>query len=338
MKLLKNIGVFILFSFALLLFLELFLRFTGTANRSFTDFEPNLGRGYKANSSFINFNEGFSMGHVNEFGYLGPAYPKEKKSGTFRISLLGDSFVEGFQLFDRDHFRSLCENKLNQSNINLKFEVLNFGRSGFDIANMYALLKGEVNQYNSDLYICFLSNDDIVPANVDPLRPRVFYNDSLVIETEFDKSAIKNFKLNESLAGRSAFLNMAKLAYKKTKRTGLLPILLEKFYPKKDKELVVNKDFSRIPNLTYEIISDLNPANLVFVVRDEIPAYFLDSLDSHGFDYILLEDEFDVRHFSKDDIYYWKNTHQDGHFNHLGHQIISDVLTEMVENRLNETK
>ena len=88
--------------------------------------------------NFTLFNEGFSMGQYNNNSILGPDCSIEKKTGVFRIAILGDSYVESFQVFRRDQFISIMEKQLSK-NFDKSVEVLNFGRSGFDLADMFCV-------------------------------------------------------------------------------------------------------------------------------------------------------------------------------------------------------
>ena len=95
--------------------------------------DTTFGRAFKPNARVHNKKEGSALLQVNSEGYLGPVYTKKKNNQTFRIVLIGDSFVEGIQVAEKYHFRSVMEKELNSSNTEFKYEVLNFGRSGLDL-------------------------------------------------------------------------------------------------------------------------------------------------------------------------------------------------------------
>ena len=61
---------------------------------------------------------------------------KNKSANVLRIALIGDSYIEGFQLFERHHFKTYLEQKLSQK-LKKKVEVLNFGIGGADLRGMY---------------------------------------------------------------------------------------------------------------------------------------------------------------------------------------------------------
>jgi hypothetical protein len=134
--------------------LDIFAQKAYIETKSTTDFTNEYGRCRKANMDYVFFNEGFSMGNFNKGRYLHTFYPVEKPTNTIRIAALGDSYVEGFQVFERDHFLKLTEQKLNKD-LKDSVQILNFGRSGFDFGDMYAYYETMVKDYNPDIVLFF---------------------------------------------------------------------------------------------------------------------------------------------------------------------------------------
>ena len=89
--------------------LELFFCGTKSIGLSATDWTEK-GRRLKKNWEIISFNEGFGITKTNNYGYISSSkiIPQE----DIRIALIGDSFVEGRQVFLRDHFSSVLEKNL----------------------------------------------------------------------------------------------------------------------------------------------------------------------------------------------------------------------------------
>ena len=133
----KNLFLFGTTSLIILFVLDLFVQASFIETKSPTDFDETYGRCRKKNMDYVFFNEGFSMGRFNEGRYVNSYYPPEKPDNVIRIAALGDSYVEGFQVFERNHFLKLTENELNRK-LEDSIQVLNFGRSGFDFGDMYA--------------------------------------------------------------------------------------------------------------------------------------------------------------------------------------------------------
>ena len=112
MNKIKNILLFIVTCFVTVFVLDIYIYSSMIQNRSSIEYSSNFGDVRIPNSMFLNLEEGFGFGSFNEFGYLGPSYAKEKSEDVIRIALIGDSYVEGYQVIDKLHFRNLTESKL----------------------------------------------------------------------------------------------------------------------------------------------------------------------------------------------------------------------------------
>jgi hypothetical protein len=88
-------------------------------------------------------------------------YSIEKPDNTFRILTLGDSFTFGLFVDTKDNWTELLEDKLNNELRNTcnykKFEVINLGLSGFDIAYISKRYEDIGAKYKPDLIIFFES-------------------------------------------------------------------------------------------------------------------------------------------------------------------------------------
>ena len=146
---------------------EVYFRTTEISLPSFVVDDPVLGRTFRPNARAALLQEGFYMDRINEYGYLGPAYPPEKTKGSLRVALCGDSFVEAFQVFPQWNLRSVLEAELSKR-LGRRVEVLNFGRSGQDLRTMYTYYKDLVSQFQPDITIfividhAFLGHDNSI--------------------------------------------------------------------------------------------------------------------------------------------------------------------------------
>ncbi len=104
---------------------------------------------------------------VNSLGMRDQEYAIAKPPGVRRIVVLGDSFVEGWQLPLEKNFTKLLEKQFNQSG-STRYQVLNMGVSGYNLAQYYLKLANDVEQYQPDMVIMvvYLGNDiiDTVPG------------------------------------------------------------------------------------------------------------------------------------------------------------------------------
>ncbi len=167
-------------------------------------------------------------GKINKFGWRDKNWKLDKLKNTYRIAVLGDSYVEALQIEQNSTFLSLAEQRLNNKLKNKKVELMNFGRSGFTQTEELLVLKNEILKFSPDMVILFfLPENDIRDINKktapDLLRP--FYNISenkkLILNTDFSityqfkiKSLINNFKLHSALISLFCYRLNAYLAQK----------------------------------------------------------------------------------------------------------------------------
>lgn len=320
--------------------LEVFIQSAHIVEKSYNDVYEDIGRGRRADMSYFMFNEGFSIGRFNRYRYLGPDYPPNKDTEVLRIALLGDSYVEGFQVFDRHHFRSVLEEQLSKK-LNKKVEVLNFGRSGFDIGDMYAYNQTFVNEFSPDYTLLFVSNDDFYPQFTDPLRLKVRMNsDSLVVEKGFPKSYIQLYNKTKLLIQHSSLLNMLNNGRKTINSQGLLPILLEKFYPagKAQEDAYLGNGNKVIPEISARIFKNLDTCRTIIIHRDaeRMMPKQENLIIQHHLQYIDLRDTLNILVKNGYDPHYWKATKKRGHWNHEAHQAVGKFIAEKLAKKIEQ--
>ena len=106
--------------------------------------------------------EGFSEGYFNSHGFRDYERTYEKPANTFRILVLGDSYVEALQVALENTFPALLEKALNENSPSLIFEVLSLGESGFGTADEYMRYLDFGVQYSPDLVLlAFTTGNDI---------------------------------------------------------------------------------------------------------------------------------------------------------------------------------
>lgn len=95
-------------------------------------------------------------------------YEIEKPANTFRIITLGDSFTYGANVNTPDNWSEQLEDMLNNNQTidnNLKFEVINLGVSGFDVAYLIKRYQDIGAKYKPDLIIWFESGSGFSRLN-----------------------------------------------------------------------------------------------------------------------------------------------------------------------------
>jgi len=98
---------------------------------------------------------------INSKGLRDVEHDYKKEEGVFRIVVLGDSFMEAYQVPLEKSFPRLLEKNLNEISPK-KVEVINLGVGGYGTAQEYLYLKQEGVKYNPDLVIlAFLGCNDV---------------------------------------------------------------------------------------------------------------------------------------------------------------------------------
>jgi hypothetical protein len=342
----KQIFLFGISFISIFILSEIFIRTSHLASVSSTEFYDDIGRGSRKSLNFLYFNEGFGVGKFNEYRYIGGSNPPQRNQNTIRIALIGDSYVESFQIFERDYFGEIAENYLENIYQTKQFEFLNFGRSGFDIADIYAYQKTLLEKFNPDFILYMVSNGDLEPHYSDPLRPRtIIENDSLIISFNFNPQEIEVFEETKFLTQNSSIFHMLNNGRKKTKTTPFFAILLDKIYfwfnPESESTIFHSehqKAEYQINSVTKKIIESLDTNKIIIVNRDleELPWEFQELCSNNGLKYFDLSKKLNSMKEQGIDPNEWKVTKKRGHWNQKAHQTVGKEIAikicEIIEN------
>ena len=141
--------------------LEVVLAVVQINQKSNTQFVQNKGPVYVPGAYYRHTKEGFSQGYFNSHGFRDYERMWEKPEDTLRILVLGDSYVEAFQVAHEDSFPALLQKKLNVGFLPKRVEVIALGQSGFGTAQSYMRYVNSGRLYSPDLVIlAFLTGND----------------------------------------------------------------------------------------------------------------------------------------------------------------------------------
>ncbi len=150
-----------------LLFLEVVFRVAGPVlpgnydTGAWLTRHPIYGHYHPANfRGWIKRDEFTQLMQTNAAGQRGRSIPIQKPPGTFRILVLGDSFVEAYQVAERERFLARLEAQLNEQG-STHFEVIDGGCGGWGTAQEYLYWQQEGRAYQPDLVLLavFVGND-----------------------------------------------------------------------------------------------------------------------------------------------------------------------------------
>jgi len=105
---------------------------------------------------------------TNAHGLRDKEYPLTKGPRTIRGAIIGDSFTMATGVEASESFHSLIENRLNEGQDSIHFELINFAVSGYNLLNYEGVLEDKIMAYDPDFVMiayCGL-NDDMLPFPV----------------------------------------------------------------------------------------------------------------------------------------------------------------------------
>lgn len=332
----RNIILFLTGILATLLAGEVFIRLAGIHDCSYTTYHPLTGKVHRPNRNAIFYNEGFSIIHFNKIGL--PSTFVGKESDTLKLALIGDSYIEGFQVFQRQHFAQEMGQQLNKKLLGKKLAILNFGRSNFDLANMYAYKKLLVDQYKPTCSLLFLSADDLTPELFDPLLPQTtLSNDSLVLKTHTTTEEVSLFLRGNNLLKKSALLSLINSARHIIQVRGLQAFFHYNHDLKPDE-----KSPKHLSQITIKILENLNPNQTILVWREtkSPPSCLINWVEQNQFPFINLAPLLQQREANGLLPNYWPVTKQHGHWNAETHQAMANYLADnhTIIKMLNQTE
>jgi hypothetical protein len=215
--LLQNVSLVLGSCIALLLITEIILRTTHVFDAGVSYARPDSILAYRfvphAEYYYHDENPKAITGRINNFGWRDGDWTLEKPKGTTRIAIIGDSFVEAFQVELESTFVKILEQELSVQ-YNTRVEVMNFGRSGFTQTEQLLLLQSDVLKFSPDIVVaCLLPANDIedvrraTAPNLlrpffihDPQRNSLMLDASFRETTEFRaKVFVDVFKRNSAL-------------------------------------------------------------------------------------------------------------------------------------------
>ena len=158
-------GIMIVFSiFVALLISETSLRALNVSYPVFHVFDYERGKGLMPEKKGWWRSEGDAYVEINKAGFRDTEHSLKKPDGTYRIAVIGDSYVEARHVALEDTFGKRLEKKLATCNrlSDREVEVLNFGVSGYGTAEELLTLRHRAWAYDPDLVLTtFFSGNDL---------------------------------------------------------------------------------------------------------------------------------------------------------------------------------
>ena len=319
----------------MLVFFEIFFQLSEIKLPSYITDSHLLGRSLVPNARISYRNESFNLTSINEFGYLGKAYPKKKQSNVYRIAIIGDSYVEGLQVKTKHHFSSILENRLNSKTSNTKVEILNFGRSGLNFRSIYIQYELIAKSYNPDMIIIFVNESDFTDRN-NSIGPKlIIHNDKLLIDSTFNESDLFVNKIKYTFLRNFSMYSFLHGAYANFKNGKSLEILLDKFYLTDNVQTSSKiNNFDKTPFYdinkkifdSYTEIEQSSNQRFIIIPIKELTEPTILMINNTKVKFIELNELYDYIDNTGFDPFYWQASNTRGHWNQQAHFEIGKFL------------
>jgi hypothetical protein len=162
----------------------------------YMEFDPTYGWRDKANSE-IDLSDNNQKIHLkfNSRGLRGREYAYSKPPGTYRILIVGDSFVEGYGVKTEDRVSEQLEKLLNDGNTGQPVEVIAMGTAGYSTDQELLALQREGLRYHPDLVILMFYQNDVFHNIVS----RTGYANKPLYASENGKLVLTNVPLSKTI-------------------------------------------------------------------------------------------------------------------------------------------
>lgn len=331
-KFIKNIFVYFIVLGICLLLLDRFVFLSEAVTLNLYEYNNRVGKTLIPGSDYLFTSEGMGMGSVNKDGYLGKPSSDFQNKEVLKIALIGDSYVESYQLFDRMYFGRIMETELRDK-YGINAEVMNFGRSGFMLSDMFAFSENFVKKFNPDLILYFIENEDLTAVNIESGIPYPYKeNDSIHIYyyPQPEQNTFFLFSLNQ-MSKYFPLVQMVSNAMNLNKEGQTPEILFGKFYEPFSPVNVPANNINTPDSLLIDIINNLSQSEknvLVYRGKENIDHRIYSVIKGSGVRYIDVNDTLNES-FNP---YYWKSKQIEGHWNISAHDIIGKFLAGRVHN------
>jgi hypothetical protein len=146
------------------------IRLLGLGKPVFLSYSPTRGWKLRAGAKAWQVDEGRAFVSVNRWGYRGVDWKHVKPSGTLRVAVLGDSFIEAQQVSQEGTACALIQRALTQMLPTLarrhpglrQVEVMNFGVDGYGTAQEFITLLEDIWKFSPDVVVlAFFPGNDV---------------------------------------------------------------------------------------------------------------------------------------------------------------------------------
>ena len=184
---------------------EIILRAMGYSHVRFYQRDPLLGSVHRPCAQGWSRVEGTQYVTINRDGFYDIEWTSNKPPGTIRIAVLGDSYMEAFNVPMKSGFTRVLQQELTVRMAfgGRKIEVMNFGVSGYGTAQELLLLRNWVWDYSPDIVLlAFFTGNDVRNNSVllEPSKASPFFtlqDGRLKLDTSYAEAGFRRQHLTE---------------------------------------------------------------------------------------------------------------------------------------------
>lgn len=295
----------------------------------FRGFDNELGLTYLPNVNYVIFNEGFSLGNTNDFGYFDAM--ETKPSNEIRVALVGDSYVVGHELMRRNHFSTKLKAEIEKVT-NKSVRIMNFGMVEYDFCDAYCRYENLSKKTNPDVVLWLAEEKDLNCVNNSGIPDLILKDEKLEIDYSFSKK--KKF---QQIKNRKGFLDKTRLwsllstSKKLVQKNRASKILFGKFNNFFDSDKTKKSDFEKTePKIDPRIdnILEVLPNRTLLVITKEINFDIKEITKGYKGEIFFLDPEFDDLRAKGIDTHFWKGSNSRGHFNQASQKIMGERFSE----------
>lgn len=244
--------------------------------------------------------------YYNSIGLRGNLPKIIKDTNEYRITIIGDSFAEGYGTTTDSTFPNLLRVKLNSKT--QIFSVINGGICGSNPNYEIELYNKKLAKYNSDIIILELNNGDLIDSRISKKQGNMPINEYFYAVSKIYRVFYTLFHL--------------KLNLNKKNKIEIAEIVNE--ISKFRNNLAINKQILIILYLPLknEIFDDKN-----IQVHNEV-LMKLNNNNIHTIDLHTLYWKYFNNHLDSLNLYYWKT---DGHHNGKGYNLCAEIVSNEIQ-------
>ena len=142
-----------------LLLVEIGLRIVGYSSPEFYAADESRGYALIPGMKGTYSKEGRSFVAINGDGFRDVEHTVDKPPGTYRIAVVGDSYVEAFQVEQNESFTNFVRDEVTKCGGagGKQVEMLSFGVSGYSTAQELITIREKVWKYSPDIVVLLVT-------------------------------------------------------------------------------------------------------------------------------------------------------------------------------------